>query len=111
MRVLCNEWGAHEARADRCDGNAVLTHVVAQTFQIADHGGLAGAIGFAAGKTADAADGTDAGKLAAAALAHRFDEGVKGCGHSKDVRAIDLFKNVQIFFVFRFDADRDAGVG
>ena len=36
---------------------------------------------------------------------------MKGCGHSKDVRAIDFFKNVQIFFVFRFDADRNAGVG
>lgn len=36
---------------------------------------------------------------------------MESCGHCKDVRAVDLFKDVQVFFVFRFDADRNAGIG
>lgn len=62
-------------------------------------------------QASDAGHAGNTDQCSAFAADHRIDKCVKRRSHGENIRIKDLVKNVQVFTILSFHADRDAGTG
>ena len=102
---------SNESWRDRHDFDVVFLHFYAKAFAVCNRCGFAGAVSFTAREPANAGDACNPDQSSAPAFDHRIDKCMESRCHCKDIGIENFVKDVQVFAILRFYADRNTCAG